>query len=175
MTNLLDLSRIEAGTCARDAMCTSSTTGSPGHREHPPPLGRRTLAVGLGATRRGRSRLLDEAFADVLDERLERHAHQDLPAVSAGETADGRVRVTVEDDGPGVADGFGHELFDEFYRAPAPRGSRGGAEIGLAVAGGLIEATGGPVDARRSGLRGLAIDLDLPMASMPEEAPRRST
>ena len=46
-----------------------------------------------------------------------------------------------------------------------PGGSRSGTGIGLAVVQGLIEATGRAGGARRSDLGGLAIDLDLPIAS----------
>jgi signal transduction histidine kinase len=56
-------------------------------------------------------------------------------------------------------------LFDKFYRVPgAPKGSRSGTGIGLAVVRGLVEAMGGRAAARRSDLGGLAIDLDLPAA-----------
>jgi signal transduction histidine kinase len=45
--------------------------------------------------------------------------------------------------------------------------SRGGSGIGLAVARGVIEASGGTVEARHGGLGGLAIDLILPAARVP--------
>ncbi len=80
------------------------------------------------------------------------------------------MRLTIEDDGPGVGDEALGRLFEKFYRVPgAPGGSRGGSGIGLAVARGMIEATGGSVEARRSELGGLAVDLDLPMATLPAE------
>jgi signal transduction histidine kinase len=48
------------------------------------------------------------------------------------------------------------------------RGSRSGTGIGLAVVRGLAEAMGGEVHARRGSLGGLAVDLDLVAAQLPE-------
>jgi two-component system, OmpR family, sensor histidine kinase KdpD len=179
VTNLLDLSRIEAGALrARRDVFELDDGLARAIESIRPRLGGRTLAVDLSAPPVEVDPVfLDEAFANVLDNALKHTPTGTFLRVSAGETADGRVRVTVEDDGPGVADEIRPRLFDKFYRAPgAAGGSRGGTGIGLAVARGLIEATGGRVDARRSELGGLAIDLDLPIASVPEElAAGRST
>ena len=81
-----------------------------------------------------------------------------------------RVRLTVEDAGPGVPEENLARIFDKFYRVPGVAGgSRSGTGIGLAVVRGLVEAMGGQVAARRSELGGLAIDIDLPVASAPSE------
>jgi two-component system, OmpR family, sensor histidine kinase BaeS len=81
------------------------------------------------------------------------------------------VRVTVEDGGPGVPEDALGRLFEKFYRVPeARRESRAGTGIGLAVVRGLVEAMGGAVHARRSTLGGLAIDIDLPAARVPDLA-----
>ena len=64
--------------------------------------------------------------------------------------ADGLVRLTLEDGGPGVPPEALPRLFDKFYRVPGtPRGSRTGTGIGLAVVRGLVEAMGGSVIARQ--------------------------
>lgn len=80
------------------------------------------------------------------------------------------VRLTVEDAGDGVPAEALPRLFEKFYRVPGrDRGSRSGTGIGLAVVRGLIEATAGRAQARRSDLGGLAVDLDLPTATIPAE------
>jgi len=79
------------------------------------------------------------------------------------ETPGGMIRLTVEDDGPGVPDDAIDRLFDRFFRVRR-RGesSRPGSGIGLTVVRGLVEAMGGRVLAARSPLGGLGISLILP-------------
>ncbi len=85
------------------------------------------------------------------------------------------VLLTVEDSGPGVPDRSFEQLFDKFYRVPGRRASRSGTGIGLAVARGLIEAMGGRISARRSELGGLAIDIELRGARVPAELASAAT
>ncbi len=172
VTNLLDLSRIEAGALrARRDVFELDDALARAIESIRPRLGMRRLEVSLGAPPVEIDPVfVDEAVANVLDNALKYTPDGATLRISAGSTEEARVRVTVEDDGPGVPDDVLPRLFDKFYRAPgAPGGSRGGTGIGLAVARGLVEASGGRVTARRSALGGLAIDLDLPMAMVPEE------
>ena len=78
------------------------------------------------------------------------------------------MRLTVEDDGPGVPPDALEHLFEKFFRVRR-RGetSRPGTGIGLAVVRGLTEAMGGSVSARPSALGGLAVDVMLPLAPEP--------
>jgi two-component system, OmpR family, sensor histidine kinase KdpD len=172
VTNLLDLSRIEAGAlrARRDVFELDDALGRVIERTRAR-LGARTLELDLAATPVEIDPVfLDEAVANVLDNAVKYTPDGARLRVTAREDPPGRVRLTIEDDGPGVSDDALTRLFDKFYRAPgAPGGSRGGSGIGLAVARGLIEATGGTAVARRSELGGLAIDLDLPMATLPAE------
>ncbi len=117
--------------------------------------------------------LLDEAVTNALENAI-KYAPPDAEIrVSAaplpGEPA--RIRLTVEDAGPGVPDAALPMIFDKFYRVPGVAGgSRSGTGIGLAVVRGLVEAMGGSVAARRSELGGLAIDIDLVAAVVPATA-----
>jgi len=84
------------------------------------------------------------------------------PAESSGD----RVRLVVEDAGPGVSDDALTRIFEKFYRAPSTGGgSRRGSGIGLAIVRGLTEAMGGTVVATRSSLGGLAVSVELPATS----------
>ena len=171
VTNLLDLSRIEAGALRprRDVFELDDLLARAVARERPG-MGARTLEVDLAAPPVEVDPVfVDEAFSNILDNARKYTPELATIRVSAGGATDGRVRVTVEDDGPGLPDEVLVRLFEKFYRAPgATAGSRGGTGIGLAVARGVIEATGGRVAVRRSELGGLAFDIDLPAALVPE-------
>jgi K+-sensing histidine kinase KdpD len=113
---------------------------------------------------------LDEVVTNVLENAIKYTEPGTLLRIRAGghEAPDGRVRLTIEDAGPGVPAATLPRLFDKFYRVAGERRlSRAGTGIGLAVAKGLIEATGGAISARRSELGGLALDIDLPWAQVP--------
>jgi two-component system sensor histidine kinase KdpD len=171
VTNLLDLSRIEAGVlrAERDVFPLDDLAEQTVARWRAR-LGQRTLEVGMEPLLvRVDPIFFDEALTNVLDNavkytpagarvRIRAHPLPDEPF----------VRLTVEDSGPGVPTQSLARLFDKFYRvAGTARGSRSGTGIGLAVVRGLVEATGGRVQARPSDLGGLAIDLDLPRAEIP--------
>ena len=88
--------------------------------------------------------------------------------VGATSCPDGRVRIRVEDGGPGVPPEAESRLFEKFYRVPrSGEGSRRGLGIGLGVVRGLAEAMGGEAAAGRSELGGLAVDVFLRAAPEP--------
>jgi signal transduction histidine kinase len=76
------------------------------------------------------------------------------------EREDGRVRVRVEDDGPGVPEGERSRVFDRFYRGPNPGGP--GSGLGLAVAGALAEADGAHLRVASSPLGGASFEASYP-------------
>ncbi|MDE2487040.1 MAG: response regulator [Alphaproteobacteria bacterium] len=65
----------------------------------------------------------------------------------------GRIRLTVEDTGPGVSDGERDRIFEPFAQAELGRAEVGGAGLGLAIARRLAQAMDGEVgvDPRRGG------------------------
>ena len=113
---------------------------------------------------------LDEALTNLLDNALKFTTPGSRIDIEARALDADWVRLVVEDDGPGVADGKFEALFERFHRRPAADGRpRPGTGLGLAVVRGLVEAMGGRVGARASALGGLAVEIDLPHARLPAE------
>jgi two-component system sensor histidine kinase KdpD len=167
VTNLLDLSRIEAGGLKPQTgvFVLADLIDATMSRLHTQLSGRATsvhLPESLSPVR------VDDVFLDqILTNLLENAVRYTPPSapvrVSAAATDEASVSVTVEDGGPGVPPDAAAQLFDKFYRAPRPgEGARRGTGIGLTVVRGLAEAMGGSIEVRRSELGGLAFDLRLP-------------
>ncbi len=171
VTNLLDMSRIEAGDlrarlepfAVEDIVETTLSRMGTALAEHPVTL---VSPADLPPV------AVDPVFIDqVLTNLLENAVRHTPPGtairVVAQETGSGTVLLTVEDAGPGVPPEALASLFDKFSRlSPARQGARRGFGLGLAVVRGLVEAMGGRVGARLGDLGGLAVDIEL--ASLPE-------
>ena len=110
---------------------------------------------------------MGQVLANTLDNAA-KYGGPDAPIrITAALTPEGRVRVAIEDGGPGVPPEALPRLFEKFYRVPRKgEGSRRGTGIGLAVVRGLVEAMGGHVSARASDLGGLAVEFDVPVAAL---------
>jgi two-component system sensor histidine kinase KdpD len=170
VTNLLDLSRIEAGVLRAnvDVFELDDAIG-PAIERIRPRLRTRTLEIDLNtAPVRVDPVLIDQAVTNILENALKYSEPTARICLGARPLNAAFVRLSIEDDGPGVPVAALPHLFDKFYRvADRSRGSRPGTGIGLAVARGVVEAMGGHIAARTSETGGLAIDLDLPAASVP--------
>jgi two-component system sensor histidine kinase KdpD len=177
-TNLLDLSRIEAGALRadRDVFELEDLVERILERLRPR-LADRPLEVELTVSPIEVDPIFfEEAFTNVLENAIKYTVAGTMIRILARDLGDGYVRLSVEDAGAGVPPETLPRLFEKFYRVPGDgRGSRSGTGIGLAVVLGLVEAMGGRVAARRSDLGGLAIDLDLPAASVPAELVKGDT
>ena len=174
VTNLLDMSRVEAGELRPSLVVLAvSDVVAEAMRRAAGPLGERPVEVRVSPDLP--PILVDEVFiGQVLNNTLDNAAKYAGPGapirISARESDDHRVRITVEDGGAGVPPEAMPRLFEKFYRVPRKgEGSRRGTGIGLAVVRGLVDSMGGRVTARRSELGGLAVDIDLQIAAL--EAP----
>jgi len=75
----------------------------------------------------------------------------------------GGVRITIDDEGPGVPPDAISQIFDPFYRVSDARGQKsGGGGIGLAIAKRSIGLHGGSISARNRVGGGLSIEIVLP-------------
>jgi two-component system sensor histidine kinase KdpD len=172
VANLLDMSRIEAGEVAIDLQpyaLDDLIEGSISRFRAQSTGG--SLAVDIPSDMPyvlADAILMDQVIVNLLDNAA-RHAAGAPVRVTASMEND-RLRLIVEDGGPGVqAEGM-VRLFDKFYQVPGSRPSaRRGTGLGLAVVRGLVEAMGGQVDAHPSELGGLAISIALQISAAPSE------
>jgi two-component system sensor histidine kinase KdpD len=167
VTNLLDMSRIEAGELRPDLhpVLLDDAVADTVDRLRSVLEGR---DVQLEVPSDLPPVLVDEVYLDAVLANLLDNAHKYSQAdatirVSACQAPDkARVQLVIEDAGPGVPDDAAGRLFEKFYRVPPPSGgSRRGSGIGLAIVRGLTEAMGGTVIAGRSPLGGLAVTVEL--------------
>ena len=93
---------------------------------------------------RGDADQLARVVRNLLDNAL-RHADSRVD-VSVTTTGDGRVVLTVDDDGAGVAEEDRERIFDRFHRLDEARSrDDGGSGLGLAIVAGLVADHGGTV------------------------------
>jgi signal transduction histidine kinase len=91
-------------------------------------------------------------------------AHTQGRVVLAAEAAAGRLRFTVDDDGPGIPEAQRRRVFDRFHRIAADRSpAEGGAGLGLPIAQAIAEAHDGRAWAESSALGGARMVIELPL------------
>lgn len=92
--------------------------------------------------------------------------HIDLGSV---QPEPGRVRLSVSDNGPGIAAEQLHRLFDRFYRLEDSRSrDKGGAGLGLSISRSIIQAHGGRIWLESEVGVGTQAYVDLPVGDLPE-------
>jgi two-component system OmpR family sensor kinase len=114
----------------------------------------------------GRIEVDPEMIAGVvrnLVENARRHAGGGGTVVVSSTAVDGRLRIDVDDDGPGIAPAERERVFDRFHRSDAGRSrNAGGSGLGLAIARAVVEAHGGTIRAGDSPLGGARVSFMLP-------------
>jgi len=136
VTNLLDLSRVEAGglRVEREVYDLADLL-EPTLERARPRLTHHELEVALGGVRPVEvdAVLLDQVLANLLENVAKYTPPGTLVRVGARDLAgEELVRITVEDAGPGAPDTALPHLFEKFYRVPGrSAGSRSGTGVGI--------------------------------------------
>jgi two-component system sensor histidine kinase KdpD len=119
---------------------------------------------------------LEQVFANLLDNAATYTApgtHIDVTATAAGE----RMTVEIADRGPGLPTGDPARVFQKFFRGPARAngasddGTRRGVGLGLAICKGIVELHGGTITAENRPDGGALFRLILPLGGTPTAMP----
>ena len=122
--------------------------------------------IGVGQVRADRQRLT-QAMMSLAQNAVEHTREGDRIAIGS-ELEPGRLRMWVEDDGPGIPAADQERVFERFARGDAERRSEG-AGLGLAIVRAIAEAHGGRVRLRSAPGEGSRFTLELPVAvELPE-------
>lgn len=122
----------------------------------------RDIAAPLPVT--GDPAALRRLFANLVDNALRYAGNAHIGAA----IVDGRVRVTVADDGPGIPAALSASLFDPFVRAePSRSRETGGIGLGLSIARNIAEAHDGEIRAENRDGGGASFIVLLPLAGRP--------
>lgn len=81
---------------------------------------------------------------------------------------DPRVRIVVEDDGPGIAEADKANLFKKFYRGQKSAQAGKGTGLGLSIVRGIVESHGGHVSVDNRAEGGSRFCVELPRSPLPD-------
>lgn len=160
VANLLDMTRIEAGTLdpRKDWIDVADVVSAAAERcgRYFPALALETRIASDLPLVRGDSVLLGQVLFNLLDNAAKYAA--DGPVTIDAHTEKGKLVIAIADAGPGIpADELG-SVFEKFFRHGTPDGRAPGTGLGLSIAKGFVEAMGGTITAespvaRRKGTR----------------------
>jgi two-component system sensor histidine kinase BaeS len=107
---------------------------------------------------------LQQLFSNLLENIL-RYADAPGTLKIGGERIGNRLRLVLEDSGPGVPQASLERLFDRLYRVDRSRSrTKGGSGLGLSICKSIVAALGGEIGAVNGESGGLRIEVELPLA-----------
>ena len=169
VSNLLDLSRLEAGAAApRPELWTvdglvARALGALGAESG---RVRVSLPVEPAALRVDPAQI-ERALVNLLENALESSSPSD-PVEIASERISGEIRLRVVDHGPGFDPRDVDRIFEPFERGTGE--AKTGTGLGLAIAKGFVEANGGRLWAEQAAGHGAVLVVALPLVDVPARA-----
>ncbi len=115
-------------------------------------------------------RALEQVLTNLIDNAIKYGSEGGRVRISASQEHN-RLRISVEDSGPGIEASHLPRLFERFYRVDAGRSRElGGTGLGLSIVKHLVEAMGGKVFVESTPGRGTSFAFTLPRADEGEAA-----
>jgi signal transduction histidine kinase len=111
---------------------------------------------------RGDGERLRQVISNLIDNAVKYSPSGDEVEVMAAR-ANGVVRITVRDRGPGIPFDQQRVIFEKFGRAEIPGSSKPGTGLGLFIARSIVEAHGGSLDVESQPDEGTAFTVILPL------------
>jgi len=99
--------------------------------------------------------LIEQVFLNIVENSF-KHCDCEKVRISGKET-DGKLIVSVEDDGGGIADNEKEQIFERGYKS----GETGGTGLGLFLSKEIVESYGGKIEVKDSELGGAKFDVYL--------------
>ncbi len=172
VSNLLDMTRLEAGTLAvkKEWHPLEEVVGTALARMEKR-LGDRPVAIHVPADLplvKIDGVLIEQVLINLLENGVKYTPVRSEIDISAS-VSDGAVLVEVADRGPGFAPGEEERIFDKFYRGQTGDGR--GVGLGLAICRAIVEAHGGKIWAENRPEGGAVFRFTLPAKDLPPEMP----
>lgn len=170
--DLLDLARLDAAEGALEVEPIALGDVVEEAVEQLAPLARqRSIALSAKAApvwaraHLGRTRQVLRALTDNALKHTPAGGHVVVAVTARGD----RARLSITDDGEGIAPEHLHRVFDRFYRADAARAggddaARRGTGLGLSIAAQLVKAMGGEIAMDSAPGKGTTVTVDLPLS-----------
>ncbi|MBA2538130.1 MAG: PAS domain-containing protein [Deltaproteobacteria bacterium] len=168
LTDLLDLSRLEAGQYRLEltpvpvgALAEQSMTAVE------PQAAKRNVKVSITVSDelvvKADAKALDQILVNLIDNGVKYTRPDGNVWIEARPDADGAIRIEVRDDGPGIAAKHRERVFERFYRAdPSRSREAGGTGLGLSIVKHLVESMDGEVGVEPNAPTGSIFWLRLP-------------
>jgi two-component system phosphate regulon sensor histidine kinase PhoR len=109
---------------------------------------------------------LDQVLANLVDNAIKYGQANGSVRVGGKKLDDGRLEISVQDDGPGIPPEALDRVFERFYRVDKARSrDQGGTGLGLSIVKHIVQAHGGEVRVESETGKGATFFFTLPPAA----------